>query len=78
MQTFHDNNSVVLELKFVAAELAFAGLEVETGQFNLLTVQQVSHLLAEERQVECLNVLEIPITVLVERRIFAVDEIVIH
>ena len=78
MQTFHDHHGIVFELEFVTPELAFAGLKVEARQFNLFTVQKISYLLAEEWQVECLNVLEIPITVVVERSVFAVDEVVIH
>ena len=78
VQPLKNNHRIVLELELIALELAFAGLEVEAGQCDLFPLKQVSQLLAEERQVDRLDVLEIPITVLVLRCVFAVDEVVIH
>ena len=51
MQSLQNNYGVILQLEFIALELAFAGLEVEGWQFNLLALQQVSHLLTEVREV---------------------------
>ena len=39
MQTFDDAYLVGLQLECIAAELTFAGLEIEGRQFNLLTRQ---------------------------------------
>ena len=62
MQTFKYHYLVVLKFEFVTLELTFAGLKVKRRQRNLLAIQQVSHLLADENYrlfaIDAINLLE--------------------
>ena len=78
VQTFNDEDGVFLQFQFIAAEDAFAFGEIVSRQVHLFAVQQVMHLLAEERQVHRLDMLEVPNPILIFRRVHAVDEIVVH
>ena len=52
--------------------------EVVARQFHLLAYEQPVHLIVEQREVERLDVLKVVVARLVERREFAVHEIVVE
>ena len=78
MQTFNHQHGVLLKFQFASFEDTLTDGEVISGQDYFLTVQQLMHLLAEERQINGVHILKIVLTVRILRGIHTVDEIVIH
>ena len=78
VEPFDHQHGVFLQFEFIAAEDTLTLVKIIGRQADLLAVHQIVHLLAEERQIDGIDILEVILSVLVFGRIHAVDEIVIH
>ena len=75
---FQNQNLAFLQPKRSAVELPPSRLEIETGEGDLATKGNFLEVFIEEREIDGLQVLEVESPVLVSRRVFSVEEIIIH
>ena len=78
MDTLYHEDLVVVQTKAASAHLALTQLEVVTWKLYLLAVEQGVHLLVEQVEVQCVEVLEVIVAIGLARRVFAIDEIVVE
>ena len=78
MQTFNHQHGVFLQLQFASLEDTLTDSKIIRRQIHFLAVQEIMHLLAEERQIDRIDRLKIIFSVRVTRRVHTIDEIVVH
>ena len=78
MNPFDDQNMALAHLQRFARIFAAACLKIVTRRLNRSTRQQLDQLFIEQRQVQCVNRLEIVVACGVARRLVAIEEIVVQ
>ena len=74
-----DHEDVLLaELQEVAAVDPFPEFEVKDRKLHFLSVEQIVHVVGEKLQVQRLQDVKIVVSVLVDRGLLPVDEVVVH
>lgn len=72
------DNGTLLHFQFIAALHSFSLYEIEAGQFYLLPVQELTHLMVEIIQVQGFETFEIIVSFRISRRMLPVDEVIVQ
>ena len=78
VDAFHDQHVVVRQLEVLSFELACARGKVVFRNLDALAGEELLELLVQERDIQRLQALEVVISILVERRVDPVAEIVVE
>ena len=78
VEALNDDDGIRRQPHGLAVPLPLAGLEVEMGQFDLLTVQQLFHVAGKQLRIQGVDVLQIPLAVGTEGHLLPIDVVVIH
>ena len=78
MNTLHHQHLVALQLQFASTHLALSGMEVIARQFHFLAPHQRIHLIVQQFDVQCMQMLIVVVTAGIARSAFATHEIIVQ
>ena len=78
VQALHNDHGIRCQTHMLSPPLPSAGKEVEGGQLYLFSPQQGSHILAEQRTIQCIDMFQIQFSIRAGRNLIPVNVIVIQ
>ena len=78
MDTFHDEDILLMQLHHVALEVFTSFLEIEAWNFHFLSFQKVVQLTSEEIQIHCSQSLKIIFAILITRCKLPLHKVIIE